>query len=144
MGIKSLDSGSMSRRHDDLADALSNITTGSPARGPGSSSRSSSSSSTSSRSSSGDALPPMMSPTPVRRAPVVERSGMSSVRATIPTCLVLMVLLPVFAVYWRMLPPADPLKVGGHEVPYFLIGGGALFAVLAAVLMFQVGRHYER
>ena len=72
-----------------------------------------------------------------------EPSGIGAARFTIPTCLLMAILLPVLgAMAFTGNGPAA-LKGLGETVPTILIAAGLLAAGAAGVLMWQVSRHYR-
>ena len=73
-----------------------------------------------------------------------EAPGVAAARTTIPTCIVLGLLLPVLGIVAFALPETSALKPTGNALPIGLLVLGVGAAVAAAVLMAHVARHAAR
>jgi hypothetical protein len=86
--------------------------------------------------------PPPPGTTPVVRAATgrgrTARRSVVMARATIPSALVMLLLLPALGVGWFLLPGDAPLKLGGPALAMGLIVLGLGFGVGAALLMRHV------
>jgi hypothetical protein len=70
-----------------------------------------------------------------RRRQKRERAPVVLARATIPSAIVLAVLLPAMGIGWFLLPGDAPLKVGEAPMAIGLAASGPVFALAAAILM---------
>ena len=72
------------------------------------------------------------------------RRSVAMARATVPSALVMLVLLPALGVGWFLLPGDAPLKVGGPGLAVGLMVAGVCFGALGALLMRHVARVMAR
>jgi hypothetical protein len=72
------------------------------------------------------------------------RTSLAMARATIPSALVMLALLPALGVGWFLLPGDAPLKIGGPGLPVALMAAGLCFGVGAALLMRHVAVQLAR